>query len=107
MFAAILLGGLLGSQKQTRLQNSRDKHERRNLRNRPRHHRRPQHRKHRMNYDQALAEYHATAKALYAFTKDLMAAVSPSYPHRAALNAAREAHNAAWDALRAAKKGQA
>lgn len=32
MFAAILLGGLLGSQKQTRLQNSRDKHERRSFR---------------------------------------------------------------------------
>jgi hypothetical protein len=59
------------------------------------------------NYEQALAEYHATAKALYAFTKDMFAVVSPSYPHKAALNAAREAHNAAWDALRAAKRGQA
>jgi hypothetical protein len=58
-------------------------------------------------YDQALAEYHRTAKELYAFTKDLMAAVSPSYPHRAALNAARKAHDDAWDALRAAKRIQA
>jgi hypothetical protein len=60
-----------------------------------------------MTYAQALAEYHATAKALYAFTKDMLAAASPSYPHRAALNAARKAHNDAWDALRAAKRSQA
>ncbi len=59
-----------------------------------------------MTYAQALAEYHRTAKELYAFTKDMLAVVSPSYPHKAALNAAREAHSAAWDALRAAKRGQ-
>jgi hypothetical protein len=59
------------------------------------------------NYEQALAEYHKTAKILYSFTKDMFAVVSPSYPHRAALEAARKAHNAAWDALRAAKRGQA
>jgi len=59
-----------------------------------------------MTYEQALAEYHKTAKILYSFTKDLLWACSPSYPHRAALEAAREAHNAAWAALRAAKRGQ-
>jgi hypothetical protein len=59
-----------------------------------------------MTYEQALAEYHKTAKILYSFTKDLFWACSPSYPHRAALEAAREAHNAAWDSRRAAKRGQ-
>lgn len=60
-----------------------------------------------MTYEQALAEYHKTAKILYSFTKHLLWACSPSYPHRAELEAARAAHNAAWDALRAAKRGQA
>jgi len=59
------------------------------------------------NYEQALDEYHKTAKILYSFTKDLLWVCSPSYPHRAALEAAREAHNAAWNALLAAKRGQA
>jgi len=59
------------------------------------------------NYDQALAEYRATAKALYALNKDLMAACSPSYIYKDELNEARKAHNDAWDALRAAKRSQA
>ena len=58
-------------------------------------------------YDQALAEYYRTGKILYSFTKDMFRACSPSYPHREALEVARKAHNAAWDALRAAKRGQA
>ena len=56
-----------------------------------------------MNYDQALAEYHRTAKEVYAFTKNLMAVISPSYPHKAALAAAKAAHSEAWNILRAAK----
>lgn len=57
-------------------------------------------------YDQALAEYYRTAEVLHSFTKDLLWVCSPSYPHRAELEAARAAHNAAWDALRAAKREQ-
>jgi hypothetical protein len=60
-----------------------------------------------MTYEQALAKYHRTAKELYAFTKDLMAALSPSYQYKEALSAARDAHRAAWDQLVAVKRGQA
>lgn len=59
-----------------------------------------------MTYEQALAEYYRTAEILYSFTKDMLRACSPSYPHREALEAAKAAHNAAWDALREAKREQ-
>jgi hypothetical protein len=59
-----------------------------------------------MNYNQALAEYHRTAKEVYAFTKDLMAVISPSYPHKSSLDAAKAAHIEAWNILRAAKSAK-
>ncbi|CAB4200452.1 hypothetical protein UFOVP1355_46 [uncultured Caudovirales phage] len=58
------------------------------------------------NYDQALAEYYRTANELYAFTKDMLAVLSPSYPHMSALEAAKAAHAEAWDNLRAARSAK-